>query len=51
VEKELRHIINEYDEILPTILEIPSKDVPYDPKKDTIMQKANRLLYGRDPTD
>ena len=32
-EKELRHIINEYDGIIPTVLEIPSKEFPYEPKK------------------
>mmetsp|Transcript_1068 Transcript_1068/g.957 ORF Transcript_1068/g.957 Transcript_1068/m.957 type:complete len:128 (-) Transcript_1068:135-518(-) len=44
--QHLRHLINDYDQIVPTILEIPSKDHPYEPKSDTIMQKANRLLYG-----
>jgi len=29
-------------------VEIPSKDHPYDPKKDTVMQKANRLMFGVD---
>jgi hypothetical protein len=27
-------------------LEIPSKEFPYEAKKDPIMQKANRMLYG-----
>eukprot|EP01017_Pseudomicrothorax_dubius_P022624 TRINITY_DN24469_c0_g1_i1.p2 TRINITY_DN24469_c0_g1~~TRINITY_DN24469_c0_g1_i1.p2 ORF type:complete len:130 (+),score=36.88 TRINITY_DN24469_c0_g1_i1:186-575(+) len=50
-EKELRPFINEYDGIIPTILEIPSKDVPYDPKKDTVLQKATKLLYGQESQD
>ncbi|EGR33209.1 hypothetical protein IMG5_059220 [Ichthyophthirius multifiliis] len=45
-EKYLRHIISNYEEIIPTILEIPSKDKVYEPKKDSIMQRANKLLYG-----
>ncbi|KAL4511864.1 hypothetical protein ABPG72_012709 [Tetrahymena utriculariae] len=45
-EKYLRSIINSYEETLPAILEIPSKDKPYEPKKDIIMQRANKLLYG-----
>lgn len=32
-ENHLRHIINEYDGIIPTILEIPSKEQAYDAKK------------------
>ncbi|CAK82237.1 unnamed protein product (macronuclear) [Paramecium tetraurelia] len=47
-ENYLRHIINQYDAILPTILEIPSKEYPYEAKKDTIIQRAHRLLYGTD---
>ena len=33
---------------LPTILEIPSKDHPYDPTVDTIVLKAAKLLWGSD---
>ncbi|KAM3133043.1 hypothetical protein pb186bvf_014899 [Paramecium bursaria] len=47
-ENYLRHIINEYDGIVPTILEIPSKEHAYEAKKDTIIQRAHRLLYGGD---
>ena len=45
-EQYLRPIINNYEGIIPTILEIPSKEHPYEPKKDTIIQKAMRQLYG-----
>ena len=41
-------MINEYDQIIPTILEIPSKDHPYELKKDAITIKAAKLLYGTD---
>lgn len=47
-EKEVRHLINNYHEVMPTILEIPSKDTPYDPDKDTILQLAARKLFGSD---
>jgi V-type H+-transporting ATPase subunit F len=47
-EQYLRPAINMYDGIIPTILEIPSKEHPYDPKKDSIIQKASRQLYGAD---
>lgn len=29
-------------------MEIPSKDVAYEAEKDTILQKAARILYGAD---
>lgn len=41
-------MINTYDGIIPTILEIPSKDSPYELKKDSITTKAAKLLYGTD---
>jgi vacuolar-type H+-ATPase subunit F/Vma7 len=36
-EKYLRHLIQAHESIIPTILEIPSKETSYDPKKDPIM--------------
>lgn len=30
--------------MLPNILEIPSKDHPWDPEKDTILRKVNRIF-------
>lgn len=32
-EKSLRHLMNDYDQILPCLLEIPSKEHPYEAKK------------------
>ena len=38
---------NENDEkLLPTIMEIPSKDAPYDPTKDSMLVAAATKLYG-----
>jgi len=45
-EKFLREKINNFKELSPVILEIPSKEKPYDPVKDVVMQRAHRLLYG-----
>ena len=42
----LRETISQREEIYPVILEIPSKEKPYDPVKDVVMQRAHRLLYG-----
>eukprot|EP01113_Clastostelium_recurvatum_P021158 TRINITY_DN2503_c0_g1_i1.p1 TRINITY_DN2503_c0_g1~~TRINITY_DN2503_c0_g1_i1.p1 ORF type:complete len:138 (-),score=27.23 TRINITY_DN2503_c0_g1_i1:77-454(-) len=39
----IRYLIDEYTKVIPTILEIPSKDHPYDPSKDSVMTKVKRL--------
>ena len=44
----MRNTIVEHEKIMPTILEIPSKDNPYDPEKDTIVQRAAGILWGAD---
>jgi len=41
--EDIRYLINDYDQIIPTILEIPSKDHPYDPSKDSVMTKVKRM--------
>jgi len=35
VANEIRHKLRDYTQTIPTILEIPSKDTPYDPEQDT----------------
>mmetsp|Transcript_2359 Transcript_2359/g.3392 ORF Transcript_2359/g.3392 Transcript_2359/m.3392 type:complete len:118 (+) Transcript_2359:43-396(+) len=42
----IRHAINNYTQLVPTVLEIPSKDHPYDPSKDTVLRQVNMLLGG-----
>ena len=45
---EIRHVMKEYSEsgsTIPTILEIPSVDHPYDPSKDAIMQRV-QVFFG-----
>lgn len=44
--ERVRQIIVNHDKIIPTILEIPSKDNPYDPEKDTIVTRAAAILWG-----
>jgi len=36
----IRHVIDRYEEPIPAVLEIPSKDHPYDPTKDSILRRA-----------
>ena len=44
VADDIRHLLTAYDKTIPTILEIPSKDQPYDPSKDYIMKRVNLML-------
>ena len=44
VANDIRHLMAGYTQTIPTILEIPSKDHPYDPKKDYIMTRVNQML-------
>ena len=46
VANEIRHLLNDYNQTIPTILEIPSKDHPYEPESDYIMQRVSQLLGG-----
>lgn len=41
-------MIIEHEETIPTILEIPGDDAPYDPEKDTIVVRAAMILWGGD---
>jgi V-type H+-transporting ATPase subunit F len=47
----IRDTLDAYNEIIPTVLEIPSKHHPYSIEKDSIMQKALRQLYGQNIPD
>ena len=40
----IRHRIDTYTAAFPTILEIPSKDHPYDPEKDSVLRRGRRLF-------
>eukprot|EP00276_Gloeochaete_wittrockiana_P008442 CAMPEP_0184665828 /NCGR_PEP_ID=MMETSP0308-20130426/58810_1 /TAXON_ID=38269 /ORGANISM="Gloeochaete witrockiana, Strain SAG 46.84" /LENGTH=123 /DNA_ID=CAMNT_0027110061 /DNA_START=16 /DNA_END=387 /DNA_ORIENTATION=+ len=46
--QEIRYLLDEYDRLIPTILEIPSKDSPYDPAKDSLLKRVRRLIGKRD---
>lgn len=51
VAEMIRNLIAEYTGIVPTVLEIPSKDHPYEADKDSILIKAARILYGGDAAE
>jgi V-type H+-transporting ATPase subunit F len=40
----IRHVLKDYNATIPTVLEIPSKEHPYDPEQDYIMQRVNMFL-------
>ena len=46
VANDIRHVLKDYHATIPTVLEIPSKEHPYDPEQDYIMQRVNMFLGG-----
>lgn len=40
----IRATIQDYEQAIPTVLEIPSKEQPYDPEKDSVMQRVSLFL-------
>lgn len=36
----IRHVIDNHNQPIPAVLEIPSKDHPYDATKDSILRRA-----------
>lgn len=44
----IRHVIDSHKQPIPAVLEIPSKDHPYDPNKDSIMRRAKGLFTADD---
>lgn len=46
--ERVRNVIVEHEATIPTILEIPGDDAPYDPEKDTIVTRAAAILWGGD---
>ena len=46
VANTIRHVLKDYTATIPTVLEIPSKEHPYDPEQDYIMQRVNMYLGG-----
>lgn len=46
IANDIRHVLKDYNATIPTVLEIPSKEHPYDPEQDYIMQRVNLFLGG-----
>lgn len=41
----IRHVIDGYSKPVPAVLEIPSKDQPYDPMQDSILSRV-KFMFG-----
>ncbi|KAK5117867.1 H(+)-transporting V1 sector ATPase subunit F [Meristemomyces frigidus] len=41
---KIRGKVDAYSEAFPSVLEIPSKDHPYDPDKDSVMKRVRKLF-------
>lgn len=48
VAEMIRHVIDRYNQTIPAILEIPSKEHPYDASKDSILRRAKGMFGGDD---
>ncbi|KAH8691399.1 putative V-type ATPase F subunit [Talaromyces proteolyticus] len=44
VAERIRPAVDSYTEAFPAVLEIPSKDHPYDPEKDSVLRRVRRLF-------
>lgn len=44
----IRKVVDEHTSPIPAVLEIPSRNNPYDPEKDSIMKRAKRLVTPGD---
>ncbi|KAI8472879.1 MAG: vacuolar ATP synthase subunit F [Monoraphidium minutum] len=40
----IRHVIDNHTMAIPAVLEIPSKDSPYDPNQDSLLVRVKHLL-------
>ncbi|NXX87427.1 VATF ATPase, partial [Urocolius indicus] len=44
----IRHAVEAHSRPLPAVLEIPSKEHPYDPAKDSVLRRARGLFTPDD---
>ncbi|ETE61430.1 V-type proton ATPase subunit F, partial [Ophiophagus hannah] len=44
----IRHVIDAHNKSLPAVLEIPSKEHPYDASKDSILRRARGMFTAED---
>ncbi|KAF8845343.1 vacuolar ATP synthase [Paxillus ammoniavirescens] len=44
IAEKIRPAVERYQQAFPTLLEIPSKDHPYDPEKDSVLRRVQKLF-------
>eukprot|EP00834_Sanchytrium_tribonematis_P003098 NODE_110_length_18645_cov_0.794403.p17 type:complete len:121 gc:universal NODE_110_length_18645_cov_0.794403:14924-14562(-) len=44
IANKIRHLLDDYHQAYPSVLEMPSKDHPYDPSKDSVLKRVNALF-------
>ncbi|GIX76271.1 v-type proton ATPase subunit F [Caerostris darwini] len=44
----IRYVIDAHTKPVPAVLEIPSKDHPYDPNKDSILRRAKGIFQAEE---
>ncbi|KAF2235645.1 vacuolar ATP synthase [Viridothelium virens] len=44
IAERIRYRVDAYSAAFPSLLEIPSKDHPYDPEKDSVLKRVRRLF-------
>jgi len=44
VAERIRPTVDKYQQAFPSLLEIPSKDHPYDPSKDSVLKRVQKLF-------
>ncbi|THH09882.1 hypothetical protein EW145_g1724 [Phellinidium pouzarii] len=44
IAEKIRPTVDKYQQPFPALLEIPSKDHPYDPSKDSILKRVQKLF-------
>ncbi|KAF1354010.1 ATPase, V1 complex, subunit F [Delphinella strobiligena] len=44
IAEKIRGRVDKYNEAFPSLLEIPSKDHPYDPEKDSVMKRVQKIF-------
>ncbi|KAI1618964.1 V-type proton ATPase subunit F [Exophiala viscosa] len=42
--EQIRDTVEKFQDPFPAVLEIPSKDHPYDPEKDSVLRRVRRLF-------
>lgn len=44
IAERIRYQVEAYTQAFPALLEIPSKDHPYDPEKDSVLRRVHKLF-------